>query len=296
MANELKVMKTKSIIAFADYFMRNRRKVYTQIKEVIDENNIPLMIINNCKDIWARDFMPFQRHDGKLVFYKYAPDYLRNKETYITPVEQVALTPLTNNEKDSNISFTDYFSKENIIHTDLVIDGGNLIKCVDKNGEKCVIMTQKVLFENHDKSHLETLMELERVLQSQIILIPWDKNEEYGHADGMVRFIEDGKLLLNNYSESDKTLYDQLMLALNDSFEIHELKYGKYIDMNSWCHINYLDTGNIILVPAVNSPSDVIAKSQIATLTGKPCELIYMPDIVNSGGALNCISWDFLSL
>ncbi len=277
----------KNFLAFADYLQRNRKEVMKQIKTALDEYSVDYEIINGCKDIWVRDFMPIQRHDGKLVRYRYYPNYLvqDNKAQYITDVYKVNVKTF-----DESVEYAD---------TDLVIDGGNAILCQDKNGKNCVLMTQKVLFENSPMSHLDVLKELYRVFDADVILLPWDSREPYGHADGMVRYLKPGCLLLNNYEENDNDLYLQLKLALSARFELISLKYGKANHSDSWCHINFLELDNLILVPAANIPSDAVAKDQLEKLTGKDCRLIKMKELINNGGkndggALNCISWNNL--
>jgi agmatine/peptidylarginine deiminase len=270
----------KKFLAFADYLQRNRKNVMKQIKAALDEYSVDYEIITGCKDIWVRDFMPIQRHDGKLVKYRYYPDYLvkEGQEKYITNVAEVEVGALK-----ADVEY---------VETSLVIDGGNAILCQDKNGKNCVLMTQKVLFENSPMSHLEVLKELTRAFDADVILLPWDRCEPYGHADGMVRYLKPGCLLLNNYEESDKELFYQLKLALSARFDLISLKYGKAIHPDSWCHINFLELDNLILVPKANIPSDAVAKTQLEKLTGKECRLIEMSEIVKDGGALNCISWN----
>jgi agmatine/peptidylarginine deiminase len=270
----------KKFLAFADYLQRNRKNVMKQIKAALDEYSVDYEIITGCKDIWVRDFMPIQRHDGKLVKYRYYPDYLvkEGQEKYITNVAEVEVGALK-----ADVEY---------VETSLVIDGGNAILCQDKNGKNCVLMTQKVLFENSPMSHLEVLKELTRAFDADVILLPWDRCEPYGHADGMVRYLKPGCLLLNNYEESDKELFYQLKLSLSARFDLISLKYGKAIHPDSWCHINFLELDNLILVPKANIPSDAVAKTQLEKLTGKECRLIEMSEIVKDGGALNCISWN----
>ena len=285
-------------IAFGDYTLRNRRQVMKQITEALER---PYLEIKGCQDIWVRDFMPFQRHDRNFVKYKYNPDYLQTSERnrkYRTDIDKVEIVenPGKEGAKSASIDTFSHSLKKEIITTDLVIDGGNMIKCRDKKGKPCVIMTQKVLFENAGKSHRETLTELENVLGAEIILITWDKSEPYGHADGMVRSLGKGRLLLNCYREMDEELHYQLLSALQERFDIAELAYGKALHSDSWCHINYLELDKNSLVPALHIPSDSHAKEQIEKFTDKTCHLIYMPEIVKDGGALNCISWEIEQL
>lgn len=288
-------MNSKFCLGLPDYLLRNQKNISSQIKNAIRNKDIPFIKLIGCKDYWARDFMPVQRFDGKFVIYRYYPNYLKNSLSHITEFKKVELISEISDD-NYDLVFSSILSNQNIIQTDLIIDGGNVIKAINKEGERCVIMTQKVLFENRSLSNIKVLTELEKKFGAKVILIPWDKTEPYGHADGMVRFIKPGHVLLSNYSESDKALLDQLLLSLQNDFYIYELKYGNTEMPDSWCHINFLDLGKIILIPGINSPSDQEARKQIAKIYNKSlldCIIIKMPEIVKWGGALNCISWTF---
>ena len=44
---------------------------------IFNTHNISYEIIEDTKDIWMRDYMPFCLDDGTLVSYIYEPDYLQ---------------------------------------------------------------------------------------------------------------------------------------------------------------------------------------------------------------------------
>lgn len=258
------------------------QSVWSQLETILEDEKELYDFVPNAKDIWVRDFMPFQRHDGKFLIYRFNPDYLQGKyEKYITNCRDAFLEVGGNGVLSSNICN----------HTNLILDGGNMIKCKDKAGIDCVIMTTKVLYENPGLSHHEVLFELEECLNAEVILIPWDKEEPYGHADGMVRSLGEGKLLLNCYSDFDINLGKAIRTALGDRFEIMELSYADKFREKSWCHLNYLELRNVILVPVGNMASDKLALVQIEKLKGKKCIPVQMSRIIAEGGALHCISW-----
>lgn len=256
--------------------------VWEQITTILRNHNKNFELIPAANDIWVRDFMPIQRHDGKLIIYTYRPDYLEgDKGRYITDCREA----LTSVNKDDGLA------PRGVIETDLVIDGGNAVKCIDKDGKRCVIMTTKVLYENPQLSHSETISKLSTIFDADIILIPWDTDEPFGHSDGMVRALSPGKLLLNNYCESAPKFNYVLKLALEPRFEIAQLQYGDKSREKSWCHINYLELSDLILVPTASLASDKLALQQIESLTGKKCLPVSMAPIVADGGAMHCISW-----
>ncbi|MBD5401851.1 hypothetical protein HDR58_03480 [bacterium] len=155
----------------------------------------------------------------------------------------------------------------------------------------CVIMTTKVLYENPGLSHHEILRQLDDIFHAEVILIPWDTEEKCGHADGMVRSLGKGRVLMNCYADMDPNLGNAIKMALGNRFEIQELKYGDMWRENSWCHLNFLELRNAILVPTASIASDKVALKQLENIISKKCISISMAKIISEGGAMHCISW-----
>ncbi|MBP5170776.1 MAG: agmatine deiminase family protein, partial [Bacteroidales bacterium] len=61
----------------------------------------------------------------------------------------------------------------------------------------------------------------------------------------------------------------------------------------SWAYINFLQIGNLVLVPQLGIPEDEQALQQIMDAMPR-CKVIGVPalETVRKGGALNCISWN----
>ena len=213
--------------------------------------------------------------NGHYVSYVYNPDYLQNEKNkkYIT----------------DNVEEVFDLSNDSVTKTKLVIDGGNVIMCGDK-----VIMTDKIFVENSGFSKEEVVAEIERAFSAKLVVIPWDKEEEFGHADGMVRFVSDNHVLINQYKDIDPELRQKLIDALSPHFaKISELEYGKASSQNSWAHINYLQVDNYIFVPQLGIMTDKLALEQISKVfpTSKVVP-VEVKGIVKNGGALNCVSWN----
>ena len=247
---------------------------WANIKQALEENGIAYGLLPNTKDVWARDYMPAYSN-GHYVSYVYNPDYLQNEKDkkYIT----------------DNIAEVFDLSNDHVTSTQLVIDGGNVIMCGDK-----VIMTDKIFVENSCLSKEEIIAEIERAFSAKLVVIPWDKEEEFGHADGMVRYVSDNHVLINQYKDIDPELRQKLIDALSPYFsEISELEYGKASSSQSWAHINYLQVDNYIFVPQLGIMTDKLALEQISkvfpTSNVVPVEV---KGIVKNGGALNCVSWN----
>lgn len=225
--------------------------------------------------IWARDYMPIQVSKRKFVRFNYNPDYLINSPEY-KPNTSTILSGI-------GIQYID---------SDIIIDGGNVISCGDK-----VIMTDKIIRENPHYRHNKLIDTLSNLLEVEIILIPEDKYDEYGHADGMVRYMGNGKVLLNNYCDFDKTLRKKILADLRPHFEIVELHYDAYTD-KSWAYINFLHMGQHIFVPKLEDKLVEKAFRQITEAYPQcECHQIWnCESIVREGGALNCCTWNIRNL
>lgn len=226
--------------------------------------------------IWARDYMPIQLEKNLFLQYQYNPDYLKRFRGWIPPYKAIC--------KDLGL---------NCITTDIVLDGGNVVTCGNK-----VIMTDKIFKENPRYSRRELVDTLENLFFAELVIIPWDRYEMYGHADGMVRWIDGDRVLLNNYCNFDPALRKRLLDALTPHFQVEELDYGgPRLSKFSWAFLNYLQVKDCIFVPwmPINECHNAFARlgelfpdKQIVDIG--PCE-----EVVHMGGALHCVSWNILA-
>jgi agmatine/peptidylarginine deiminase len=247
-------------------------KCYQLLCDEMTARGINHFLLQETKDIWARDFMPIQLSENRYMGYKYNPDYLKNASQYIT-----------------NYANCMPFHPTEWTTTELRIDGGNVIKCAN-----CVIMTDKVLKENPERSHLQILKDLEEVFQTEVVLIPWDTDEPYGHADGMVRYLGGNRVLINNYRDISETFCKSLRGFLEPRFEVEEITFGKDNQSErTWAYLNYLRVGNVVFLPQLGLKTDALACRQIQNLLPEaeivPIEVATLPQ---KGGALNCVSWN----
>lgn len=251
-----------------------------RIAEALSERGIPFAYLSGTRDIWCRDFMPVQTADDRLVFYNYAPDYLQDKtglrlQTDVVKVFQTEANKLQHLMPKG-------------IRCDLVVDGGNVVKCGDT-----VVMTDKVFEENRDKAPDEVERILREAFGANILFLPWD-GERCGHSDGIVHYAGDGKVLLTNYDDFSTYYYRRYHKALRKKFDVITLKYNvKRHRERSWCYVNFLQLGRLLLVPQLGTEEDSQALEQIARAM-PDCEAVGIPalEAVMRGGALNCISWN----
>lgn len=244
--------------------------LYALYKEGIETEYLPHS--KSKKHVWVRDYMPIQLEEGRFLKYVYRPDYLKNDKDYI-PNYAGMIRKLGLNCKP----------------TSLVIDGGNVVKWDD-----AVIMTDKVLKENPGYDEYGLRFRLEELFETDVVFIPWDRYEMFGHADGMVRFIDRRTVLLNNYSDFDRSLRERIIRALDGHFEVKELQYDTPRCSNySWAYLNFLQVAGRIFVPGLGIAEDRLAVQQIQRFYPEH-KVMLVPDcleLVRDGGALNCVTW-----
>ncbi len=263
------------MIYFSKWLKDDFPDLYSQLREIFAKHGEECDLLPNTKDYWCRDYMPIALGGGRFLQYAYMPDYLDNKKDrrYITDTGKVC----------KSLGFE-------CIKTDIVLDGGNVVRCGDK-----VVMIDKIFSENPQYDRAELLSELEGLLEAQIVLLPWDRAEKYGHADGVVRYIGDGKVLLTNYGDYDSCMHNCFREILSRYFEVKELCYSQPNGGDSsWAYINFLQTERVIIVPKLDSHKDQEALEQIKhcfPMYKGSIEQIDAREIVGRGGALNCISW-----
>ena len=198
--------------------------LYQNLTKTLKDNAVAYRILDNTNDIWCRDYMPIQTDEKRFVSYKYYPNYLveKHQEQYITNVRDVG-----------NV---DFLRQAEVVPLDLVLDGGNVVKCGNK-----IVMTEKVFVENKEMSRNEVQRLLEEAFRCDIVFLPWDRNEKCGHSDGIIHYVGGNRVLLTNYDDFDKSFAQDFLRILEKHFDVKTLKYNvKRQHARSWAYINYL--------------------------------------------------------
>ncbi len=266
------------IVHFSDLLPARHPDLWSRLVAVLDAAGVSYGLIVGTRDIWARDYMPVQVADGEFVLFDYRPDYLRGHEHLVTPDEARCHIPPRSMVRRCGIN----------------LDGGNVI-----TDGTLTLLTDKVYRENpgHDRGRLRR--ELAEVLQAEVVVVPKEPYDVIGHADGVVRFIEDGVVAVNYYREVDPGYGGRLEAALRQhGLAVERLPYAPTgeehdgIPSAAGCYANYLRIGRLVVVPAYGLPQDDLACRTLerllptATVVPLRCE-----GLARDGGVLNCVAW-----
>ena len=272
----------KPVIYTSEWLRKTRSTalVYEQLHAALEHLGIEHHELPNTNDYWCRDYMPVHLCNGMYSSYNYNPDYLQDEPQYITDQKAACLSIDIKMLTDMGIIF----------------DGGNYVRCGGK-----IVLTDKVLMENASYPLADLLHHLQMALGGEIVLLPWDMNDRCGHADGMVAYLGDGRILLNNYRQmqgEDDAFYIRLKKILEAHFEVIELTYNCRPSIDSWCYLNYLEVPGGVLLPCL-SKSFSCTNDKPATETFKNIfpnsEIIpiYARPLIKNGGALHCVTWEY---
>ena len=268
-------------VYFSSWLPKTCPKLWDALHHILHKMNVDHALISNTADIWCRDYMPIQVTTNKIVTYKYWPDYLVNKNMH---------DYITNSDLMSKQIANEFQNIKIKKIKDLVLDGGNVVKC-----DNTIIMTEKVFEENSNWQKLSIINKLEKAFECEIMFLPWDRLEKYGHSDGIIHYLGNNRVLLTNYNDFSPKYYKSFRDCIEKKFEVIPLSYPvKEKNKNNWAYINYLQVGNLLMVPQLGIPEDTMAIEQIKDAVPDYINVIGIPSLeaVNKGGALNCISWN----
>lgn len=255
-----------------------------ELFSVLRKHKVTVKELTNTKDIWCRDYMPVQNSQGELIQFNYDPSYLKGDKEW----------------EDSRSDVHEVCEANGIkpIYTDIKIDGGNVVMFGDK-----AILTNRIFSENpkYDKDAL--VSEIERLLKTKVLIIPaYSISEDVtGHADGMVRFVDEYTILGNDLTED----YDYIKKGINKMCQAAGLKYidvpyfipekDKNHEMNAiGIYVNYLEVNNLIILPKFgvkgNRDEETIEIFR-KIFPDRIIETVDYNEVAVEGGLLNCTTW-----
>lgn len=241
---------------------------------VLDASNIKYQYIDNTKDIWLRDFMPILTGSGRYIYFRYEPLYLR-KNPELQTVFKKDIAP----QLDLPVTYSD-----------INLDGGNVVFSPSKER---VIISDRVFFENPDRDREKLIGDLSKLLEAEIIIIPSLKSDMTGHADGMVRFVDEHTVIGNDIPSKNGLEQRIKQVVSRFGMDVIDFPYQSAVGYSAvGTYLNYLETDTFILLPVFGLDMDEKAITEAQRIFSKKIVPINIREIAEEGGCLNCISWE----
>lgn len=264
-------------VFLADTLKVRHPDLFALVQSTLDSHGVEVRVLHHVRDIWARDFCPIQVRPGHLVQFRYEPDYL-------------AEYPELRSDRTVARQFAEIGE---ILHSDINLDGGNVVASRSK-----AIITDKVYRENSAWNRAKLREQLRQLLQVEhLVVIPKEPYDPIGHADAMVRFIDEGTVWLNDYSQVAPTFGARLAKTLHR----HGLKIKRapyFLERQSThgipsavgCYTNLVRTEKVVLVPAYDRKQDSLARKRLqALIPDVPIVSVDCTNLARQGGVLNCV-------
>ena len=275
--------KGKEVVYLSGLLEEQFPECFNRLTSVLKKHGVEYRLLKGTKDIWCKDYMPIQTESGKLIQFRYEPSYLKGNKEWEDSRSDVKEVCRLN-------GFEPVFSNINL-------DGGNVLLCSGR-----AIVSDRIFTENPEYTDKEQLVkELSELLEAEVIIIPAQNDDMTGHADGMVRFIDHDTLLGNNRSDEykywtngiEKVLKDYSLKYIDVPF-FYSYKDSKHPDHAIGVYVNYLEVGNLIVLPVFeiegNKDEEAIAAFK-QIFPDKIIETINFNDVAFEGGVLNCTTW-----
>ena len=267
---ECKMLYFSSLLKANPKYSLSAKNLFSALSDSGEE----FTLFDGAKDIWARDYMPVRTKGGKYISFRYEPSYLADDPQL-----------RTNFKTDIAPHFT-----LPVTYSNINLDGGNVVFSPSRS--KAVI-TDRVFSENpaYDKKTL--LTELEKLLEAEIIIIPSLKSDMTGHADGVVRFVNENTVIGN--ASPYKNGYEQKVKSALKKHGISVLDFP-YFDSDGksavGSYLNFLETEKQIFLPVFGEAQDEAAVKCAKEVFDKEIIPVNINGIAEEGGVLNCISWE----
>lgn len=270
-----------NFLYLADTLPTKFPEFYKKFENLLNDCNIPFNFLPQTKDVWAVDYMPIQIDWNKFVRFIYNPSYLQTKRDLktISDVEEIC----------NAIGIE-------TLKTDIILDGGNVTRWKNK-----VIMTDRIFQENPTYERKQLISALYKLLQvDKLYFVPEQPDDYTGHSDGMIRFLDENTVIINDYSKEKEWFQRAFEIAIHntglDYIKIpYNLDQNKSNDQANGDYINYLQMENIVIIPTFGIKEDDEAVNRLETIfKGQTTRTIESNEIANEGGVLNCITWNIL--
>lgn len=280
---------TKAFNEIVNFHVRYAKAVMgnDNIVILVDESSMPfyekflpkdILLSADIFDIWMRDFTTVSPLNP--IQFRYTEASMSKKES-----------------KDTQASLNTFAGKYKLSFrkTDYIIDGGNIV-----DNYKGKIITTTRFIEDNYLTKGSAKSELKRLLNAKEVAIIESDDDVLAHADGMVMWIEENSLLLNDYSSIDKSFRDVVYNELKAAFPSTKIIEVPFKEVNdAWkgfasatgINVNSTLSFNNIYVPVYGMEHEAIFFKLLKANTSKKIIKIKANGVSPMGGSVRCLTW-----
>ena len=276
---------TDNVFYFLSEDTQANEDVFTKIGQILHRDGaVAGFIKQKLPSIWIRDYFPITI-DGKRVFFRPCEDYM----TFTERKDYESIDFHTTIKR---------FINGNFYSSELLLDGGNIVF-----NDKFVITSEKVWKDNRNLSKNEISYRLRNIFNGrEILYLQTEKKDYTGHADGMVAFLTNDILLLNDWEEQNPKLHAHNLKVLGDNFNIIPFPhFDTALKHHGWYniagnYINFINTSKSLIFSTFGNEA---MEKKIKRLITKhdplkrPIHFINSDCINKYGGGLHCISYNY---
>ena len=277
---KIETPKRKETVYLSELLEEHFPECFNRLTSILKKHSVDYHLLKGTKDIWCRDYMPVQTESGEFIQFKYDPSYLKGNKEW--------------EESRSDVKEVCRLNNIDALFSDINIDGGNILIC---NGR--AILSDRIFSENLNWDKEKLVSELSKLLECEIIIIPAQKGDMTGHADGMVRFVNRNTILGNRLADEYK-YWREGMLKVIEKYGLEyidvpfltDIKVPKHPLSAMGIYVNYLELNNLIVLPVFGRDEDKQAIDIIQkAFPDKVIETINYDEVAQEGGLLNCTTW-----
>lgn len=281
MIGEVAEIVQREVVYMSDLLPLRFAGFFNELVRAFQAAGIEWRLLQGTRDVWVRDFMPVQTGPDRFVQFIYNPDYLRKSPMWRSTMSDTASICRSIGIKPEAVN--------------LVLDGGNLERLAGK-----AIATDKVYAEN--PGCLKELLRDSLVHSlglDQLIIIPQEPGDILGHVDGIVRILDAGTVLINDYgSKSQQRFSERIRQVLHlAGFSTIPIPYAARSDQDSMnatgVYMNFLRINNYVFLPVFGIEEDHHALKIFESLfCGYKVFPVWSNAIAAEGGVINCVTWN----
>lgn len=175
----------------------------------------------------------------------------------------------------------------------LKLDGGAI-----EVHEDLGVVSDRVL-EDNDADPITVLNEIKDKLGlSRLTVVPYHCDDPTGHVDGLVRYIDRNRVLINDLSGEMQIWRNEFESSLTEAgYELVVVPYFAHVNMEDWdargIYLNFLKLDDLIIMPRFDHELDNQAKAVIQdAFPNHEVVSLLSNDIARKGGIINCVTWN----